>query len=167
MTPELHPEFLNRITAINWFSRCGEKDDLNLRIPYRYVNSWKEAQKLYRHRDWEKIQMLGQNSITGYLYDHYPQAYDKDWNPLVTQAREFISSMVTPKAQEFMERNSLCEVFVHSVQWDVLHIIMEDAFREADLPVRFFSELLTLYEKGHFPCGWAGGDWYSGQLAVI
>jgi hypothetical protein len=116
ITPELHPEFLERISAINWFHRCGQEDEIIIKVPYHFTESWKEAQKLYRHRDWEKIQMLGQNSISGYPYDNHIQILTDYWNPLAIKVREFVLTTVTPKAQDFAEKNSLHPVFVNRVQ---------------------------------------------------
>jgi hypothetical protein len=42
---------------------------------------------------------------------------------------------------------------------------MENAYLGSGHSCFFFLELLTVYEAGHFPCGWVG-DWPRGKLVV-
>ena len=46
----------------------------------------------------------------------------------------------------------------------VLHV-MENSYLNGGHKVFFFLELLTVYEAGHFPCGWEG-EWPKGRLVV-
>ena len=54
---------------------------------------------------------------------------------------------------------------VHSTRWDVLSALMENAYLESGHRCFFFLELLSVYEAGHFPCGWLG-EWPEGKLIV-
>jgi hypothetical protein len=43
--------------------------------------------------------------------------------------------------------------------------MMENAYMTSKHGSYFFLELLTVYEAGHFPCGWRG-EWPSGSLVL-
>jgi hypothetical protein len=51
------------------------------------------------------------------------------------------------------------------VQWDILAALMEHAYLGSGHRCFFFLELLSVYEAGHFPCGWIG-PWPQGKLVV-
>lgn len=55
---------------------------------------------------------------------------------------------------------------IPSVQWDLLGALMENSFKGSGHAAFFFLELLTVYEAGHFPCGWRG-NWPQGELLVL
>jgi hypothetical protein len=42
---------------------------------------------------------------------------------------------------------------------------MENSYLQSGHSAFFFLELLTVYESGHFPCGWQG-EWPQGKLLV-
>jgi hypothetical protein len=67
--------------------------------------------------------------------------------------------------EPFREANALDVKFVHSVRWNVLAALMENAYIDCDHGAFFFHELLTVYQAGHLPCGWIGA-WPEGKLVV-
>jgi hypothetical protein len=42
---------------------------------------------------------------------------------------------------------------------------MQNSYLQSGNSAFFFLELLTVYESGHFPCGWQG-EWPQGKLLV-
>ena len=65
------------------------------------------------------------------------------------------------------QAHKLTKVFLTTVQWCLLGALLEDAYKECNPPVRFFTDLLDIYEAGHFPCGWVEGKWAEGKLVVL
>jgi hypothetical protein len=82
----------------------------------------------------------------------------------------FKESVITPFTTEIWEpfRQSLgLDIkLVHCVQWCILSALMENAYMSSNHGSFFFLELLTVFETGHFPCGWRG-EWPQGQLVIF
>ncbi|HEX8465792.1 MAG TPA: hypothetical protein VF627_14345 [Abditibacterium sp.] len=166
MDIRIHPEFIERLSQINWFSRVFEPTDISTDVPHFYVVSWDEAKPLFRDIKWEVTTNEASNVLSSYIGMRYPELFQNKWNELVIESYPVVASLIEPKAKEVMEHYKLGKTFIHCVEWDVGSIIMEDVYRDTDAPTRFYSELLKFYEAGHFPCGWKGGKWPKGVLAV-
>ncbi|WP_261643484.1 hypothetical protein [Erwinia mallotivora] len=52
------------------------------------------------------------------------------------------------------------------IEWDIVHYLVEDAYKDKLKSDLLFFELLYFYESGYIPCGW-NGEWPSGQLIVF
>jgi hypothetical protein len=65
----------------------------------------------------------------------------------------------------FQAKHGLDIALVHSVRWDILGALMENAYLRSGHSAFFFLEMLTVYEAGRFPCGWQG-EWPKGRLLV-
>ncbi len=86
------------------------------------------------------------------------------WNEITDQAKELLNLGVTPAITEFVNRRQLDIAVLHSVQWDILAAMMEHAYSPYVKP-GFYTELLKVYEAGHFPCGWKR-KWPDGNLLI-
>lgn len=166
MDIRIHPEFLERLSQISWFSRVFEPEEISTFVSHRYVKSWDEARPLFQDIEWEMTRLEARNAFSSHVGMKYPEIFNTTWNELVMEAKPFIVAQVVPMTEEMMKRHNLGKTFIHRVKWDVLNIIMEDVYRDTNAPIRFYSELLKFYEAGHFPCGWTHGRWPKGRLVV-
>ena len=90
----------------------------------------------------------------------------QDWNEITRKFKTDVVMPFTTKVWEpFQQQHGLHVKVVHCVQWDILAAMMENAYMNSNHGSYFFLELLTVYEAGHFPCGWRG-EWPQGSLVV-
>jgi hypothetical protein len=154
-----------RLPAINWFSHCGEPFRLDLTMEIEPVPGWPQAMESCLAPAWEEAQLDAQNQLTLWLHEHHREQYRK-WNDLVLTHR---AAVIEPLSREqwvpFQQSHDLDLRFVNSVEWDILGALMENSFLDTGHRCFFFLELLTVYEVGHFPCGWRG-NWPAGKLLV-
>lgn len=155
---------LDRIRNINWFENCGVESSIVINTPKIHVESWIDAKEVYQHPDWEDVTLETSNKLTQFLHDNARSQF-REWNNLVNASKVFMDNEVTPKIKEFEQELGLGQVFIDCVQWDILHAIMEDAYMSCNHNQTFFRDLLTIYESGHFPCGWSG-EYPNGSLLV-
>ncbi len=155
-----------QLATFDWFSRCGSPLTLDLSMPVEQVSGWPEAMASSDEEDiWSNVELEARNQLTIWLHLH---ARDKSqqWNDLTDGLK---TSVITPlteqKWEPYQQRHDLPAAFIHSVQWDVLAALMENAYLETGHRSFFFLELLRVYEAGHFPCGWIG-EWPQGTLLV-
>jgi hypothetical protein len=72
---------------------------------------------------------------------------------------------VRRKIQAAVQERTLPPVFGRTVQWDLLHLCMEAEYADV-YPPGFFASHAYWYIKGHFPCGWRGGEFPNGTLII-
>lgn len=155
-------EIYQRIVKINWFSNCGQEMN-DIGINYEQVKDWETAVKKCKSTLWENVQIEARNILTVALHDNWPDK-DRLWNEITDQAKELLNLGVTPAITEFVNRRQLDIAVLHSVRWDILAAMMEHAYSPYVKP-GFYTELLKVYEAGHFPCGWKG-KWPDGNLLI-
>ncbi len=86
------------------------------------------------------------------------------WNETVTSTKKVIEPIVHEKTQEVIVEFDLPEVFIDTVEWDILHIALEAEFSNF-VPPAFYASQAYWYVKGHFPCGWQG-EFPNGTLII-
>jgi hypothetical protein len=152
-----------RLLKIDWFAACGEALSLGLSMPIELVGSWPDAVDRCTDGVWENVELEASNQLTQWLHQHHRDSYQK-WNELVVQHKAaIIEPLTAAKLVPYQQSRRLDGAVVDSVRWDVLGALMENSFLSTGHRCFFFLELLTLYESGHFPCGWSG-DWPRGKL---
>jgi hypothetical protein len=162
----IDPEILKRLEAIDWCAHCGESADFRLMADIQYIHTWADAQRGYEDALWEYTTLEAQNTLTEHLHSKHPNRYRNEWNAIAATAREWFVVNIDPKLRSIMVQQGLTDLFIGDIRWNVLGTIMEYSFLDCKPPVRFFRDLLTVYEAGHLPCGWAGGEWPTGWLLV-
>ena len=162
----LHPEFLDRLVRIPWFSRVFEPDEISTPLDYQYVKSWDEAKPLFRAVKWEWTTNEARNALSGHVGIKFSELFQTTWNEMVVEVNPWIDTHITPVATDMANRHNLGETFVHCVEGNMLMMIMDDIYRDTKPPVLFYPELLKFYEAGHFPCGWKKGKWPKGILMM-
>lgn len=164
---QLNPEIFERIQAIDWCVHCGEPLNFALRLEMVRAASWKDALKSRRKQAWDFAMLEARNELTMHLAFRHKQLYNGVWNPLVLEAKEFIGREVLPKITSIEQSMTPPAELKADVEWNLMAVFMEDAYREYDPPHDFFHQLLRVYEAGHLPCGWTGGEWPVGSLVVL
>jgi hypothetical protein len=154
-----------RIIAIDWFSSCGEPDEFDVTMKVERVKSWPQAMKSCKTRTWENVELEARNQLTMAL-DNLDRDRYQDWNKIAFTLKKDVVTPLTRKVWEpFQQEHGLDIRLIHCVQWDVLAAMMENAYMSSKHGAYFFLELLSVYEAGHFPCGWRG-EWPQGSLVV-
>jgi hypothetical protein len=155
-----------RIRAIGWFTRCGTPPGLDLTMCYEAVGDWPEAVVTCGQLEWENAQLEAKNQLTFWLHHHAHAEY-QEWNRRVN---DFKAAVIEPVVRDglgpVVHRRGLSEGVIQCVRLDLLGVLMEAAYLHTGHHCLFFHELLTVYEAGHFPCGWRG-DWPGGVLLVL
>ena len=158
-------DIVARIMAIDWFAKCGEPAEFDLTMTVERLKSWPQAMKACKARSWENAVLEARNQLTLALHKRDRKGF-QDWNDIT---RKFKAEVITPMTKKvwepFQESHALDVELVHSVQWNVLAAMMENAYMRSNHGSFFFLELLTVYEAGHLPCGWRG-EWPHGGLIV-
>lgn len=152
---------VEELFSTEWFRRCGNPPP-PLPFACSQVGSWAEACTLSSAIDWENTTLEARNELTDILHKSQPNQM-QDWNDITNEAKAQIVFPLTEKYwKSFATENGLGKPFIDCVQWDILAACMESAY---DQP-RFFTELLKVYRAGHFPCGWASGEYPNGNLVI-
>lgn len=161
---EVNSSLLTRIEQINWFSTCGIVFNANIDLQYTQVEGVKAAFKHCSSHDWENATLDARNILTAYLSAYHPLE-DRCWNSLAINARNFIREKVVPRIEIAFD-GTLPKKCTNVIEWDIHSAIMEDAYAFLNHPSIFFSQLLQIYEAGHLPCGWVGGEYPNGKLLI-
>jgi hypothetical protein len=158
-------DLAGRLRAIDWFSRCGEPLSCDLSMAVEQVCGWSEAVKSCMDGVWENVELEAQNQLTLWLHKHARKNYE-NWNKLIVEHKvAMLNRLTEEKWIPYQKAHGLDIAVVHSVQWDVLGALMEDSYLSSGHRCFFFLELLSVYEAGHFPCGWRG-EWPEGTLLL-
>jgi hypothetical protein len=161
----INPLMLEHIEKIDWFARCGSLFTLELSIPYSQVPDLKTAIRKCSSQRWENATLEARNLLTEYLFLHAKKEFNACWNILAKSTSDFQDAQIVPQLQAAFD-GKLPKKCLDSVLWDIHSAIMEDAYSCLNHPFRFFAELLRVYEEGHFPCGWTGGEYPKGTLLI-
>lgn len=160
----LNDAMLERIRNINWFENCGMKSSIDINTPIVHVDSWSDAKRFYTKTDWSNVKLEARNELSQYLHDNFREQF-RAWNTYVGQVNVFLDTVVTPKIISVQNANKLGKWFFNAVNWDILNAIMEDIYKQFNHNQSFYNDLLSVYEAGHFPCGWSG-EYPNGSLLV-
>ena len=99
------------------------------------------------------------------LLERSPKAFST-WNDVVDGVKPSAIALVHGKTSEVVSKHGLPDVFIHTVNWDILHLCMEAEFADV-FPPGFYASQGYWYERGHFPCGWRGPFPDGGRLVVF
>jgi hypothetical protein len=154
-----------RVAAIDWFAHAGRPASLDLTMETEQVKGWSAAVRACKSRVWENAELEAQNQLTLWLHQHARERY-RGWNKLVGEYKKAVLKPLTQRGiRPVLRRHGLPDDVLHSVEWNVLGALMENAYLDTGHGLYFALELLLVYEAGHFPCGWRG-DWPQGRLIV-
>ncbi|WP_252319564.1 MULTISPECIES: hypothetical protein [Symbiopectobacterium] len=106
--------------------------------------------------------MEARNEITGFLASRHSTIYQQ-WDLLAGEARDYVESVIFPLVPS-VDGVSM-NVLQANIKWDLVSYLMEDVYKNKLRFNLFFDGLITVYETGYMPCGWAG-EWPKGNLVI-
>ena len=86
------------------------------------------------------------------------------WEAISKQMDKAVAPLVRRKVQSVVRCHKLPKLFRQVVTLTIHGSLMEMEFADINPPA-LFSELITWYYEGHFPCGWEQGA-REGRLIV-
>jgi len=167
MKSEIDQNIIDRIANIPFFQNCGVKHNTSeFHHGIVCIDSWSEAEQYFTHSDWEEITLEFRNQLTEHIQRSDSNIY-KLWNQYAKSARKYIGDFIEPHLVKFQYLKGIDSTFIDCVKWDILNSMLYLQYAEhlSDLP-GFYKVVLTVYEAGHFPCGWKG-EFSNGRLIII
>jgi hypothetical protein len=159
----MHPRTeasLDQLRRVDWFRNCGVLDTEAAEV----LSSWEEAIESCSSPEWENLCLEAANQYRGKLVERSIAEFAR-WNDVVGIVKPAAISLVREKTRDVISKNNLPEVFLDTVNWDILHLCMEAEFADV-FPAGFYASQANWYAKGHFPCGWRGLFPSGGKLIV-
>lgn len=149
----MHPRTLATLKELRearWFAAVGQPADESVIL----VASWAEAVRTCSSVEYEELQQEASNGYSQALSRAAPDRFNS-WNRIVEEVRAESDPLVSDKATAIAAENGLPQVFLDTVRWDILHVLIEAEFADI-LPPGFFASNAYWYVAGRFPCGWKG-----------
>lgn len=169
MNISVQDSMLDRVRRINWFEHCGERSEISIDSGLRimYVDSLDDAIKYGGSDKWHNFTLEAKNQLTSYLHDKFRTDYQK-WNDVVMEIKNELDFEALFSGVQLGLSEQVASSVFDNVRWDILGLLMADAYRKTNHKQRFFLNLLAIYEAGHLPCGWVGkkGPLYNCDLTV-
>jgi hypothetical protein len=158
----MHPRTiatLAELESVEWFTKVGEKRT----GPIRVLKSWNEAIESCSSEEWEWLCLEAANQYRERLVERNLERYAL-WNNLVDELKPITMPLVLRKTAAVIAANNLPQVFLNTVQWDILHLCMEAEYADV-FPAGYYASQAYWYMQGHFPCGW-DGKFPEGHLVI-
>lgn len=154
---QINKEITDILYHISWFENCGKQGPSQLGIKAESVD---EVKKHITSLRWENIELEYQGAMTGKLCNRSCQGIGKEyheWNNLVN---EFKSVYLPKMKRQWINQLSLLNLndkdVLNSITFNILGIVMADAFKEILPMSSFYVQLMEIYKSGYLPCGWLG-----------
>lgn len=143
---------LQQIQLIPWFSQVGQDMGEDVVI----CSSWDQALKQAGEIHWRNHKLEKANDLRENLMLKDRQRFQR-WNDVAAELRAALESEILPKVRAYQQAHGLPDLLIHSVQWDMLHVLLEAEYSDV-IPVGFYAGNAFWYLQGHFPCGWQMKD---------
>lgn len=150
---------LQELEHCDWFRAAGHRDADGVEI----LSSWFEAIESCSSPDWQDLLLETANRFREHLAERSMDRFRR-WNEIVLAVKPITMALVAEKTRVVVLENDLPQVFLNTVNWDILHLCMESEYADV-FPPRFYASLAYWYVRGHFPCGWRG-DYQAGTLVI-
>ncbi|WP_131989873.1 hypothetical protein [Chthoniobacter flavus] len=143
-----------------WFSYVGVKDTTAAIV----VSSWPDAISYCSSVEWGDLCVEASNQFRERLLERSKERFEK-WNEITLELKKATVPFVQRKIEAVVREHNLPKIFEDMVQWDILGVCMEAEYADV-YPPGFYASHAYWYVKGHFPCGWQGGPFPNGTLAI-
>jgi hypothetical protein len=157
-------DMATRLKAIDWFAHCGEPLKLDLTTPAEKLADWAEANKSCNGHQWKNTTLAAQNQLSGWLHVHAKAEFQK-WNDHVAVFKALMKPISESIWEPYVRQHNLDKDVISDLSWNVLGAMMENVYLDQQHHCFFSLELFSVYEAGHFPCGWIG-EWPQRKLLV-
>ena len=159
----MHPRTvatLDELEKATWFSQVGVKDTTVAIV----LSSWQEAVEHCGSAEWENLCIEASNQYRERLVERSKERFEK-WNDIAAELKTHTIPLVRRKIEAVVREHNLPKVFESMVQWDILGACIEAEYADV-YPPGFYASHAYWYVKGHFPCGWRGGEFPKGTLVI-
>lgn len=144
---------IEKLNNIDWFSACGKDITMENVVKSENLSSMK---KTIQQTCWENMILEKQGDFTAQLSVSFKKQYS-EWNNLVSEFKKKYLPDLQKKWKLKLAEMELDEKYImDDIRFNILGIVVIDAYRDCIPMPDFFKELLKLYESGHLPCGWKG-----------
>ena len=154
---ELDKQFVDKLTRIEWFINCGK--DISCEYGLK-VKSVDEAIENIVKAQWENIILDNRGDLTAQLSMRSIKGEGKEyqeWNKLVREIKEGCMPDLEMAWNEKLSTLNLNKSEVMAdIRFNVLTLIMVNAYKDIVPITQFWNKLLAIYEAGYLPCGWKG-----------
>ena len=154
---ELDKQYIDRLTEIEWFANCGND------IPCEYgvkLKSADEAIDNITKARWQNIILDNRGDLTAQLSIRSCKGEGKEyqeWNKLVREIKEsYMPDLERVWIEKLSARGLNQQEVLEDIKFNVLTLIMVDAYKGIIPVTAFWKTLLKIYETGYLPCGWKG-----------
>lgn len=153
-------EALAKLDGAAWFRNVGNYDLGS----YKTVRTWKEALAWSAEGKWSEVRLEWANELGEILQTRAKDRYRK-WNVIVLAAKPIVEKLARQKCSRVVDEQHLPKTFEDDVRWDILHCVVEAEYSDVVEAGRY-AQLATIYENGHWPCGWQG-TMKKGQVVIF
>lgn len=154
METAIHKQMISRLNSIPWFQSCGQKSDLG------YAVSIAESSEIIKNISslkWGNTILEHRGNFTVRLFKEFREEYNRYWNLAVNECKEKYMPELTYQWSFALKKHELdIQEIIADIQFNVLCIIVIDAYKNCIPMPDFFVHMLEIYESGHLPCGWKG-----------
>ena len=152
---------IDTLVGMDWFANVAQPIP-SIDESVVSVTDWHEAAASCSEPLWEDVCTEARNDLTMHL-NSVCKAEFQSWNEVVNNAkRELAAPWKRMRSKLGIEGSP--QVVADCVEWDTMHAVACEHYAAWN-PPRFFARLLTIYQNGHFPCGWVG-TWPEGKFRV-
>ena len=141
---------LATLIQAQWFDTVGVHDTDSAIV----LSSWGEAIESCSSPEWEDLCLEAANQYRERLLERSLERFRK-WNEIVDEMKPLAQALVQEKCQQVVEENNLPQVFLDTVDWDIIGVLMEAEYADV-YPPGYYASQAYWYVHGHFPCGWQG-----------
>jgi len=153
---------------VDWFANCGQQPAAPAGIDFRLASSWEEVERCSRGLAWWNSLQEGVNVFAEYLSAHHRREFQMLWSAVNKAGDRAVEAEVLPRIQPFVSQHGLGTEFAQGVNMIVGGFGLEQEYgARLEHPSELFTRLFGLYEAGHCPCGWEGGEWPEGRLVLF
>lgn len=153
----INMDIVKQVENIEFFARCGFRDNLSLNHNYRMIRSLDSISDESIKRGWVGICREAMNDIRTGIDDKYL----KEWNPLVSEIRNKIMPSISNIIDERCSETCLNgkDELISCIKANIFDVIISSSVQEY-YESEFFADMLSVYKAGHIPCGWIGSRLY-------
>jgi hypothetical protein len=157
-------KIIHEISSVEWFHAVGMVfEDLPEAL---VVENWGQAVHYARSRKWVHIR----NITTEYFWvsiGAISPARADEWNSLFDELAPIVKNLVAEKTARIVKEQSLPDIFVSHVEWDIRNAFIEAEYLDMIAPGFYMNYIINVYHKGHFPCGWIGKEPPEGKPIIF
>ncbi len=155
-------ELAEVLLALPWFENVGQPLD----APHaaKRVLSLDEAIQHFGSEHWDTTLLCASNGLSSSLAEVNSNLFDKTWNEIVYAFNGHFEERFKALYEQLVAEYGLPRKNLIQFMSVIRHACHESEYIDS-LPLGFFSEIISWYMSGNFPCGFEG-EYPNGVLLV-